>query len=143
MHSRYRLSMQHQIERLVIGRMRQGAVDSYGLLAVMAKQAGWSILPPDAPFLSQDEVAILGHLASRQRQWDGRSVEPPAALAAQIDRCAAELKADGFRLPYISLQRLGFASEARERNRTMPTNPDLWACRSKGRWRNAAVRLRP
>lgn len=115
MQSRFRVAGQGPTERIVIEMMRSaaagGAADAgFAALVREARLAGMRILPSRAPFLTGDEVRLIGWVAYRQREWEVSLPLAPDAIDAAAERCAEALKARRLRLPFLSVQRLAFVA---------------------------------
>jgi hypothetical protein len=89
-----------------------GADTALAALAREARLAGMRILAPKAPFLAEDEVRLIGWIAYRQREWELSAAIAPLGLDDAADACARALKAQGLRLPFLAVQRLGFVPGA-------------------------------
>lgn len=110
-----RLRIAHnQAELLVIELLREAAQDGtrkaspYAELAETARQHGLMILDRRAPCLSLDEIALLACLASRQRKKPICDHIVARYLADPLQKCVEDLEARSLRLPYRTIQRLGF-----------------------------------
>lgn len=72
-------------------------------LAREAHRAGLHILAPKAPFLTDDEVKLIGWIACRQRDWAAGTMLAPDGLDAATEACAVSLKASNLRLSPLSV----------------------------------------
>lgn len=109
---RVRVAAQSPAERIVIELIRgaaAGAGDTpFAALAREAAAVGMRILGPKAPFLTADEIALVGWIAYRQREWELSVEVAPAAIDDAAQACADVLTARNLRLAFLSVQRLSF-----------------------------------
>lgn len=104
------------IRRITVGEEPEADMAALAKLAVAVAAHGWTILPPHAPLLGSDEMALLGWLARHQRNRADFPDRLALDLEASFHLCATALSQRGWRLSRLMLHRLG-TIEA-----TMPTS---------------------
>ena len=135
-------------EARVVARLRLGAVrslqnnttdeqsgpapDCFQRLAAYAASIGFEIWPPDAPYVADDELKVLGWIAYLQRvRTDGVVIVAPV-LREHLEACAQVLNGASVLLPYRAALRTHFA-DAEEKDFRVRLGP------SSGRSRRRAV----
>lgn len=85
-------------------RLRSDSADHFAQLRHLATIHGLAILPPAAPYMSGDEVLLLGWIAQAQRVVSPTLTMPrDRALVAVVVRCAEALDAGGLRLTPLTI----------------------------------------
>lgn len=95
------------IRRIAAGELPDPDMTALADLAGAVMSCGWTILPPHAPLLGSDEMALLGWLARHQRVRADFPDELEPRLEGAFHHCAVALAARGWRLSRQVLHRLG------------------------------------
>lgn len=101
-------------EKTVIGLLRglacggssEADAESFGRLRRQSQREGMRIAPPDAPFLNESELRILGVLALLQRPGANCELVASPTLRTALADCATRLAAADLRLAHRNLCRI-------------------------------------
>ena len=105
--------------------------DSFTALGAYLASQGLDIWPVEAPYLTSDELLVLGWIAYVQRQRADVAVLMTPALLEHLEACVKQLESANLRIPYSAAQRLN----------TLPDSPlavvqerPTLRTMQKGRW---------